>query len=188
MVFLHPHCRVRNGNGEVAEWLKAHAWKACLLERVTRVRIPVSPQKRSRTHEEFRLRFFLKALQYLGGNQSHVRTELKAWNVDWDGIGLHHPAWLLLQSLSPSGGRIRFCSGHVALLLRFHPGSDGRAFQEGTGRAGFGEPIFQYDDFRSAIQSDALAVCQFSNRLECEHHPVWHLATPFFKDFQDPVE
>ena len=67
MVFLHPHCRVRNGNGEVAEWLKAHAWKACLLERVTRVRIPVSPQKRSRTHEEFRLRFFLKALQYLGG-------------------------------------------------------------------------------------------------------------------------
>ena len=30
MVFLHPYCRLRNGNGEVAEWLKAHAWKACL--------------------------------------------------------------------------------------------------------------------------------------------------------------
>ena len=27
----------------MAEWLKAHAWKACLPERVTRVRIPVSP-------------------------------------------------------------------------------------------------------------------------------------------------
>ena|GEM_PF-2390606 len=33
-----------DGIGEVAEWLKAHAWKACLPERVTRVRIPVSPQ------------------------------------------------------------------------------------------------------------------------------------------------
>jgi hypothetical protein len=27
----------------MAEWLKAHAWKACLLERVTGVRIPLSP-------------------------------------------------------------------------------------------------------------------------------------------------
>ncbi len=35
---------VPEGLGEVAEWLKAHAWKACLPERVTRVRIPVSPQ------------------------------------------------------------------------------------------------------------------------------------------------
>ena len=31
------------GDGEVAEWLKAHAWKACLRETVTRVRIPPSP-------------------------------------------------------------------------------------------------------------------------------------------------
>ena len=30
--------------GELAERLKAHAWKACLLARVTRVRIPHSPQ------------------------------------------------------------------------------------------------------------------------------------------------
>jgi hypothetical protein len=29
--------------GEMAEWLKAHAWKACMLERASRVRIPVSP-------------------------------------------------------------------------------------------------------------------------------------------------
>src|ERR1700722_7566644 len=36
---------VRKGRswGEVAEWLKAHAWKACLRETVTRVRIPLSP-------------------------------------------------------------------------------------------------------------------------------------------------
>src|SRR5665213_3006846 len=30
-------------DGEVAEWLKAHAWKACLGETLTRVRIPLSP-------------------------------------------------------------------------------------------------------------------------------------------------
>ena len=32
----HPH-------GEMAEWLKAHAWKACLGETLTWVRIPLSP-------------------------------------------------------------------------------------------------------------------------------------------------
>src|SRR5690606_3047631 len=30
-------------DGEVAEWLKAHAWNACIRETVSRVRIPLSP-------------------------------------------------------------------------------------------------------------------------------------------------
>src|SRR5258708_29376156 len=34
-VSVHP--------GEMAEWLKAHAWKACLGETLTWVRIPLSP-------------------------------------------------------------------------------------------------------------------------------------------------
>ena len=29
--------------GEVAEWLKAHAWKACKGVTLSRVRIPLSP-------------------------------------------------------------------------------------------------------------------------------------------------
>ena len=29
--------------GEVAEWFKAHAWKACILLKVSWVRIPLSP-------------------------------------------------------------------------------------------------------------------------------------------------
>lgn len=29
--------------GEVAEWLKAHAWNACIWETISRVRIPLSP-------------------------------------------------------------------------------------------------------------------------------------------------
>ena len=33
-------CRL---TGEVAEWLKAHAWKVCKRETVSGVRIPLSP-------------------------------------------------------------------------------------------------------------------------------------------------
>ena len=29
--------------GEMAEWLKAHAWKACIGETLSRVRIPLPP-------------------------------------------------------------------------------------------------------------------------------------------------
>src|SRR6202021_3032588 len=35
--------QVARSIGEMAEWLKAHAWKACLGETLTWVRIPVSP-------------------------------------------------------------------------------------------------------------------------------------------------
>ena len=30
-------------HGEMAEWFKAHAWKACILLKVSWVRIPLSP-------------------------------------------------------------------------------------------------------------------------------------------------
>jgi hypothetical protein len=30
--------------GEMSEWLKEHAWKVCIRETVSRVRIPLSPQ------------------------------------------------------------------------------------------------------------------------------------------------
>ena len=32
-----------SASGEMAEWLKAHAWKACVRETVPWVRIPLSP-------------------------------------------------------------------------------------------------------------------------------------------------
>jgi hypothetical protein len=35
----------RPSNGEMAEWLKAHAWKACIGETLSRVRIPLSPPR-----------------------------------------------------------------------------------------------------------------------------------------------
>ena len=36
---------LNNYLGEMAEWFKAHAWKVCVLLKVPRVRIPVSPPK-----------------------------------------------------------------------------------------------------------------------------------------------
>ncbi len=36
-------CLAQIGHGEVSEWLKEHAWKACSREIVTWVRIPPSP-------------------------------------------------------------------------------------------------------------------------------------------------
>ena len=35
--------------GEVSEWLKEHAWKVCIRETVSGVRIPLSPPKQSPT-------------------------------------------------------------------------------------------------------------------------------------------
>ena len=35
--------RMENAHGEVAEWLKAHAWKACVPAMVPQVRILFSP-------------------------------------------------------------------------------------------------------------------------------------------------
>src|ERR1700741_2640002 len=37
---------MRRPYGEMAEWLKAHAWKACVRETVPWVRIPLSPPER----------------------------------------------------------------------------------------------------------------------------------------------
>src|SRR5258708_38894123 len=50
-----------HGAGEMAEWLKAHAWKACLLERVTWVRIPLSPPVLY-PHKHWGLRIVIKDL------------------------------------------------------------------------------------------------------------------------------
>ena len=36
-------CASNTQNGGVAEWLKAHAWKVCIRETVSRVRIPLPP-------------------------------------------------------------------------------------------------------------------------------------------------
>ena len=40
---LRAGIRWANPIGEMAEWLKAHAWKACIGETLSRVRIPLSP-------------------------------------------------------------------------------------------------------------------------------------------------
>ena len=52
--------------GEVAEWLKAHAWKVCIrFIAVSRVRIPVSPPNKTAPDE---------GLFYLAERQDLMRT------------------------------------------------------------------------------------------------------------------
>ena len=43
-VFLLPFKK-----GDLSEWLKEHAWKVCIRETVSRVRIPQSPQMQNNT-------------------------------------------------------------------------------------------------------------------------------------------
>ena len=40
---MFVYIQLKNGIGEMAEWLKAHAWKACKGATLSWVRIPFSP-------------------------------------------------------------------------------------------------------------------------------------------------
>lgn len=42
---------LQSTEGDLSEWLKEHAWKACKRETVSRVRIPQSPPDELKTHE-----------------------------------------------------------------------------------------------------------------------------------------
>ena len=46
----------------MAEWFKAHAWKVCVLLKVPRVRIPVSPPK---SKNLFKINTYLTTLYIL---------------------------------------------------------------------------------------------------------------------------
>src|SRR5215831_12447065 len=62
---LPPRCNLRVFRppiqGEMAEWLKAHAWKACIGETLSRVRIPLSPP-------DFFIFLFSKSLRFVIGS------------------------------------------------------------------------------------------------------------------------
>ncbi len=47
--------------GEMSEWSKVHAWKACVLERVPRVQIPLSPLGNRNIRADFKSRLLLKS-------------------------------------------------------------------------------------------------------------------------------
>src|ERR1035438_1667544 len=93
--------------GEMAEWLKAHAWKACLGETLTWVRIPLSPPalalKISGTSPEY----FLSVLTFsvLGVLPRSMNSTLRpGFKVEQDidvclsltriSVKCHTPQWL----------------------------------------------------------------------------------------------
>src|SRR5438132_1094231 len=61
----------------MAEWLKAHAWKACIGESLSRVRIPVSPPfllLHTLTRLRFHLRFHFFALTVKTSSKSFLNA------------------------------------------------------------------------------------------------------------------
>lgn len=55
-------------HGEMTEWLKVHAWKACVRETVPRVRIPLSPPLKNLPRKRF-FYYFFAGLQMAGPAQ-----------------------------------------------------------------------------------------------------------------------
>jgi hypothetical protein len=51
--------RAKSAIGEVAEWLKAHAWKVCRRDTVSRVRIPPSPPNPGQSYPQQTLHFLI---------------------------------------------------------------------------------------------------------------------------------
>lgn len=61
--------------GELSEWLKEHAWKACIRETVSRVRIPHSPPLKNQP--PVRLLFYY----FSGGLQCSVLRNESLWTL-----------------------------------------------------------------------------------------------------------
>src|SRR5271165_712289 len=64
--------------GGVAERSKAHAWKVCIRETVSRVRIPPPPPTQNRTANADRSRFYAA-----GGDQCSEQIALRSHDADF---------------------------------------------------------------------------------------------------------
>ena len=96
-------CVQEKSRGELAEWSKAHDWKSCLRETVTRVQIPNSPPRKSPTSGAFL--FFHFAIR-----SEKVRTfPCVLWlRLMWKSVGMNqimfrHSFWELFLNDSMCG-------------------------------------------------------------------------------------
>ncbi len=91
--------------GEMSEWPKEHAWKACELERVPGVRIPVSPPIFSATYETCP-RHFSKAVPH---SQVQLKCNFELWKLASKRL------WSLVQMLMTTSFRdcARFTTTHA---------------------------------------------------------------------------
>ncbi len=101
-----------NRAGEMAEWLKAHAWKACMGETPSRVRIPVSPPDAPQ--------FFRRHLARIPKNRGETRS-----------AHLSRRLGSAIQSLSFNGRCLTGCFFRRAAAL--HPGFRGRSASASPG-------------------------------------------------------
>ncbi len=67
--------------GEVSEWLKEHAWKVCIWETVSRVRIPLSPQKTENVQPKKAGIFVFRSMQssLCHANENKNESERSEW-------------------------------------------------------------------------------------------------------------
>jgi hypothetical protein len=62
----------------MSEWLKEHAWKVCMRETVSRVRIPLSPQIIEIVPSKSWVLFFLQRVKRFGTKKQIAMSEATA--------------------------------------------------------------------------------------------------------------
>lgn len=100
--------------GEMDEWFKSHAWKACIGESLSGVRIPLSPPghpKNPRKVNDLRgflfgdshFNYQISTAQHVG---HHVKLRSPAERKTWSTAGVSHVGGAWRTSFSPIGVRI----------------------------------------------------------------------------------
>ncbi len=97
--------------GEMAEWLKAHAWKACVRETVPWVRIPLSPPSQ---------RFLVCRLQPSSWRAGRVRAHQRQSSIGARARGADGVAVRPVRSGCAGARRPVCCAAGVRTALRLH--------------------------------------------------------------------
>ena len=107
--------------GELSEWFMEHAWKACVLERVPRVRIPHSPQK-------------YKIMEAIYSYYTRRETSIETTLMLLQDLLTERltPEWRKIWVNASNSGRTRFCFtifNHRGYTMRFLDAGSFRQFR-----------------------------------------------------------
>src|SRR5687768_13677260 len=127
----------------MAEWLKAHAWKACIGETLSRVRIPVSPPPESssnlaasKTHSNLPIYEGIGTIEKLHGCRPAHHTRRRVWQLG-SGSDREHTAHPSREAERANSGRPNPRQGRVPQPRRL---SERPASQEHDPRRGASRP------------------------------------------------
>src|SRR5215475_13541435 len=127
------YCPRRNSSGGMAEWLKAHAWKACIRETVSWVRIPLPPPAYRPPSSVYvqEIWNFLRILRLRTCRHVCHNRRIKRWYGRWSTVRFRRAQMgRTLHRLSPTKVRTAKDTGMYAdgggLYLQVKVGADGR--------------------------------------------------------------